>query len=198
MTDPNLQQLLDRAAISDVVHAYATGLDRRDWTLFRSIFLDSIEMDFRSVGLRAGRYDADEWVRDAARLFAGFAATQHTSTNHVHDVRGDEATCTSNMQAEHFVRVAADPSELGAVDADSRNPDSRNTNYGAEPAAEADRWTIGGYYTNELVRTVTGWKLAKVALIVTWQTGNPNVSRIAFQRGRALERGGEAGGVGAR
>ena len=36
MTDPNLQLLLDRAAISDVVHAYATGLDRRDWTLFRS------------------------------------------------------------------------------------------------------------------------------------------------------------------
>ncbi len=165
MSDPNLQQLLDRAAISDVVHVYATGLDRRDWKLFRSIFTDTIEMDFRSVGLRAGTYDADDWVRDAARLFAGFAATQHTSTNHVHNVRGDEATCTSNMQAEHFL---------------AREPDDGLTD-------GADRWTIGGYYTNELVRTGDGWKLAMVTLTVTWQSGNPEVSRIALLRGRAIE-----------
>ncbi len=179
MNDPNLQQLLDRVAISDVVNAYATGLDRRDWKQFRSIFLDVIEMDFRSVGLRVGSYAADEWVRDAARLFAGFAATQHTSTNHVHDVRGDDATCTSNMQAEHFVHA----------DADSPDPDSHPI-YARKPADEADRWTIGGYYTNELVRTTDGWKLAKVTLIVTWQTGNPDVSRIAFKRGRAIEASG--------
>ena len=165
MSDPNLQLLFDHAAISDVVHAYATGLDRRDWALYRSIFTDTIEMDFGSVGLRAGSYDADDWVRDAERLFAGFAATQHTSTNHVHDVRGDDATCTSNMQAEHFV---------------AREPDDGL-------AEGADRWTIGGYYTNELVRTAHGWKLAKVTLTVTWQTGNPEVSRIALQRGRAIE-----------
>ena len=165
MSDPNLQLLLDRAAISDVVHAYATGLDRRDWKLYRSIFTDKIEMDFGSVGLRVGPYDADDWVRDAARLFAGFAATQHTSTNHVHDVRGDEATCTSNMRADHF--VAREPND-GLADG-------------------ADRWTIGGYYTNELVRATDGWKLAKVTLNVTWQTGNREVSRIALRRGRAIE-----------
>ena len=98
-------------------------------------------------------------------LFAGFVATQHTSTNHVHEVRGDEATCTSNMQAEHFI---------------AREPGDRL-------ADGADRWTIGGYYTNELVRTADGWKLAKVALNVTWQTGNREVSRIALRRGRAIE-----------
>jgi hypothetical protein len=172
MTGANLQLLLDRAAISDVVNAYATGLDRRDWKLFRSIFLDQIEMDFGSVGLRVGHHDAAEWVRDAARLFAGFSATQHTSTNHVHDVRGDEATCTSNMQAEHFVASEPGPGE----------PESSR-----KPVDAADRWTIGGYYTNELVRTADGWKLAKVTLTVTWQTGNPDVSRIAFKRGRAIE-----------
>ena len=128
MTDAKLQLLLDREAISDVVNAYATGLDRHDWALFRSIFLDVIEMDFRSVGLRVGSYAADEWVRDAARLFAGFAATQHTSTNHVRDVRGDEATCTSNMQAEHFVVPEPD-----SHNPDSDNPDSHNQDYGKKP-----------------------------------------------------------------
>lgn len=166
MTTPNdLSALLDRAAISDVVHAYATGLDRREWELFRSIFTDTIEMDFRSVGLRVGTYDAQEWVRDAARLFKGFKATQHTSTNHVHELRGDEATCISNMQAEHFI---------------AREPDDELEN-------GADRWTIGGYYINELVRTINGWKLSRVTLNVTWQTGNVGVSRIASRRARALE-----------
>jgi hypothetical protein len=155
-----LQILLDRAAISDVLHAYATGLDRRDWGLYRSIFLDEIEMDFESVGIRAGIYKADDWVRDARTLFAGFTATQHTSTNHVHDIRGDEATCVSNMQAEHF--VALEPGD----------------------AAGAGRWTIGGYYVNDLSRTAAGWKLRRVKLTVTWSSGNADVPRLALRRGR--------------
>lgn len=165
--DDQVQLLIDRAAISDVVYAYATGLDRREWTVFRSIFTDTIEMDFQSIGLPAIRIDADEWVRDTKRLFAGFAATQHTSTNHTHDVRGDEATCTSNMQATHFV--------------------DRQPNDGLENGA--DCWTIGGYYIDELVRSAQGWKLAKVTLNITWQTGNRALSRIALRRGRALESG---------
>ena len=162
MTTLEVQDLIDRAAISDVVHAYATGLDRRDWALLRSIFTDSIEMDFQSVGLRATRVDADEWVRDVKRLFAGFEATQHTSTNHVHDLRGDEATCTSNMQATHFV--------------------AREPNDGLDSGA--DCWTIGGYYVNELVRSADGWKLAKITLNVTWQTGNRELSQIAQRHAR--------------
>ena len=164
MTEADLQLLLDRAAISDTVHAYATGLDRRDWKLYRSIFTDEIEMDFESVGIRAGTYDADKWVRDAQRLFRGFAATQHTSSNHVHEIRGDEATCISNMEAEHF--VASEP--------------------GGDDTPEGMRWTIGGYYENGLVRSPTGWKLSRVTLNVTWQQGNPRVSAIALKRGRAL------------
>ncbi len=159
----SLRLLLDRAAISDTVHAYATGLDRRDWALYRSIFTDEIEMDFRSVGMREGRYQADAWVRDARTLFAGFSATQHTSSNHVHEVRGDDARCTSNMQAEHFVAR-----ERGDGLADG-----------------ADRWTIGGWYDNRLLRTPAGWKLCAVTLHVTWSRGNPEVPRIALRRGRA-------------
>ena len=61
------------------------------------------------------------------------------------------------MQAEHF--VSQDDSQL--------------------------RWTIGGYYVSELVRTADGWKLCKVTLNVTWSTGNPEVAAIALKRGRA-------------
>lgn len=156
MSAADVQSLLDRVAISETVLGYATGLDRRDWELYRSIFADEIDMDFSSLGIPAGRVDADQWVEDAKLLFAGFEATQHLSANHVHDLRGDEATCVSYMQAEHFVREGAD----------------------------LQRWTIGGYYTNELRRTDRGWKLHEVTLTVTWQTGNRDVPRIARRIGR--------------
>ena len=49
MSDANaLQELIDRAAISDMVHAYATAVDTRDWELFRSLFVDPLLLDFSS------------------------------------------------------------------------------------------------------------------------------------------------------
>ena len=41
-----IADLLDRAAIADVIYAYAQGLDRRDWVLYRSIFDDAVDFDF--------------------------------------------------------------------------------------------------------------------------------------------------------
>ncbi len=154
--EQQLQLLVDRAEISDVVHRYATGLDTHDWTLLRSILTDEIEMDFSSIGMRPGPVRADEWVESARVLFAGFDATQHLSANHVHDTQGDEATCTSYMRAEHFVL------------------NSEGENY----------YTMGGYYTNRLVRTSAGWKLRQVTLTVTWNRGNRHVLRLAARRGR--------------
>ena len=71
------------STITDVVNRYATGLDRRDWPLLRSIFTDEIDMEYTSVGIKPGRYSADRWVRNSEVLFAGFGPTQHTLTNHV-------------------------------------------------------------------------------------------------------------------
>jgi len=151
-----LQLLVDRAAISDVLHRYATGLDTRDWALFRSIFTDEVDMDFSSIRMKGGRVRADDWVESARVQFAGFDATQHLSANHVHDIRGDEATCTSYMRAEHFVIT------------------NEGENY----------YTMGGYYTNRLVRTAQGWKLCAISLTVTWNRGNRHVLRLAQRRGR--------------
>lgn len=58
-----LEHLIDRARISDTVLAYATGIDRRDWALYRSIFADQVEIDFATwTGEPAHRWNADDWV----------------------------------------------------------------------------------------------------------------------------------------
>ena len=38
----------DYIEILETVYCYATGIDTRDWSLYRSIFLDEVEMDFLS------------------------------------------------------------------------------------------------------------------------------------------------------
>jgi len=154
----NLQTLLDRGAITDVVNRYATGLDRRDWKLLRSIFTDEIDMEYSSVGIKTGRYAADRWVRNSEVLFAGFGPTQHTLTNHAITVNGDAAHCDMYMRAEHFIEDLA-PSE--------------------------NRWTIGGYYKVDLTRFTDAWRIHAMGLYMTWQTGNRNLSAVAIERGRA-------------
>ena len=82
MEDARLQLLIDRAEISDVQLRYATGLDSRDWPLFRSCFADEIETDFTSVfGGEPRKVSADRWTEAARRSLSGLKATQHMITN---------------------------------------------------------------------------------------------------------------------
>ena len=87
MDNASLQLLLDRAEISDVQLRYATGVDMRDWKLFRSCFADEIEVDFTSVFAGGGprTVSGDQWTEAARRTVSGFtdnAAHDHQSRHH--------------------------------------------------------------------------------------------------------------------
>jgi hypothetical protein len=104
MPSAPLDRLLDRLAIGDVVHQYATAVDTRDWPLFRACFTDRPEFDLSSWnGVPAARIPADVWVEGVCAGLSGFDATQHVSANHVVDQSGDQAHCTSHMQARHVI-----------------------------------------------------------------------------------------------
>ena len=157
-----LQFLLDRAAISDVQLRYATGVDMRDWPLYRSCFTDEIDTDFSSVVDRPPQHmKADDWVEFARRTINGMKATQHMITNHVITIEGDEATCVAYVQARHHL-----PNETG----------------------DADQ-TMFGYYTNRFVRTPDDWKIRACKLTVTWNSGNWGIFELARKRFEEAERG---------
>jgi hypothetical protein len=143
----DLQALADRAAISDVVIAYATAVDRRDWALLRSLFTDRVFLDFRTFDPSLYRELAADEVVELARRLGAFDATQHISANHTHAIDGDRATCVSYMQAGHFLT----------------RPDGQYVCF------------LYGYYTTSLVRTAAGWKIDRYALTVTAQHGDPRV-----------------------
>jgi 3-phenylpropionate/cinnamic acid dioxygenase small subunit len=98
-----LQDLLDRARISDTILNYATGVDRRDWALYRSIFADEVEFDFEAwLGEPPRIWSADEWLASVRDTLAPFDATSHMLTNHVITLDGNEATLVAHMVALHY------------------------------------------------------------------------------------------------
>lgn len=142
----------DVAAISRLRYEYAFGIDTRDYTLFRSVFVDEVTMDFSSYsGRPAATLSADAWVASAAALFDSLDATQHSMTNPLVDIDsgGDMATQRMAMQAAHFL--------------------------------DGVEFTIGGWYLDHVVRTSDGWKIAAVTLNVTWQRGDSSIMQRTEQ-----------------
>jgi len=150
MTDQEkLQLLLDRAEISEVVYNYATGVDRKDEKLFRSIWADEITVD--GVGGQFGEskpatLSADRWAHIIIRRISKFAVTQHVLTNPKIEVDGDRARCVVYMQARHFVQ-------------------------GWQPGDPI--YDMGGYYTHNLIRTPQGWRIKSYCLHVMWHINPP-------------------------
>ncbi len=154
-----MQAIEDRLAITDVLSNYATGLDARDWTLWRSVFVEEVVFDLSSwSGQPARRLNADRVVRTQARIFAELSVTQHFFTNHRITVDGDQARCLAHMRAEHWIE---DGSPLPS------------------------RYTMFGYYDDKLTRTADGWKICEMQLNVTQTEGPRWVMDEASRRARA-------------
>jgi hypothetical protein len=161
-----VERLVDRQAIVDVVVQYATGVDRRDWPLYEACFTDPCEFDFSSWNQQpAATMRPKEWARKVRSVNANFDATQHLSTNYVVTFEtDDDATCVSDVHAQHWFSPQR-LTELG-------HP------------TEVPRWcTVGGFYTNSVVRTEREWRIRRCHLDVTWVTGDPSVFDIARSLG---------------
>lgn len=86
----------DRQDISGVLLRYATGIDRRDWTLFHTIFTEDCELDYGEIGAWKGADAVTEFMQQAHAL-AGH--TMHRLTNQVITVNGDEAQSRTYIDA---------------------------------------------------------------------------------------------------
>jgi hypothetical protein len=168
--DVDLTYLVERQGVVDTVVRYATGIDMRDWDAYRSCFTEICHFDFSSWNTTPGAdLPADQWVAAVRGVNGNFDATQHISSNHVVTFEAGSpssgrATCVSYMQAQHFFR-----------------PD---TMAGFGHAGAVNFCTLGGYYTNQLVRLDDGWRIANCRLTVTWETGDRSIFTLARNRKR--------------
>jgi SnoaL-like protein len=145
MESNKINELYDRTLISEVIYRYSTGVDTKNWDLFRTCFTDPVNADFTSTGVPAPRtFALDSWIRVVQKTLSPFRLTQHYNSNVTIKVNGDEATALVYLKARH----------LHADDPEGKK-----------------FWDVGGYYTDRLVRTPQGWKIASVKFTQTWTEG---------------------------
>ena len=89
----DLQTLIDRAEITDLLTRYARAVDRRDWDLFRTVFTPDARIDYTQVGGAAG--SLDEVVGFLSKVMPMFEVMQHLISNIEIDIDGDEAKVTA-------------------------------------------------------------------------------------------------------
>ena len=140
--DAAVLRLIDRQEIADLLARYTFGLDTRDWALVRSCFTETPA--FVHPG---GRIDGVEGIVDRARgALESLDASQHLLGNVVVEVEPDGGTARSicYFQAQH-VRAGT---------------------------PGGDTYVIAGSYTDTLVRTPDGWRIAERVQAYLWRDGN--------------------------
>lgn len=131
MDDARLQQLLDEKQIIDVMTAYTTALDTKDWDLLASCFTPDGDADFGNLA-GVGALDSPQAVVELCRgALRDLQATQHLQGNFVVDVDGNTARSSCYFQANHFL----------------------------EGAPGGNVFVVWGKYRDQFVRTRDGWKI---------------------------------------
>ena len=89
----DVQTLIDRAEITDLLTRYARAVDTKDWDLFRGVFTADARIDYTQVGGVAG--DLDTVVGFLSAVIPMFEAMQHLISNVDIAIDGDEAKVTA-------------------------------------------------------------------------------------------------------
>jgi 3-phenylpropionate/cinnamic acid dioxygenase small subunit len=95
MTPPALDPDVHRA-VNDVLVRYATGIDRRDWDLFRTCFTEDCEADYGEIGVWHGADEITGWMRES---HAPAGNTMHRITNEVVTSTAGGVTARSYVDA---------------------------------------------------------------------------------------------------
>ena len=87
MSESTEVQRRARQDIADVLVRYASGIDGRQWELFRSCFTDDCDADYGDVGAWKG---ADEITTFMREMHEPLGPTLHRITNQTVEFRGDD------------------------------------------------------------------------------------------------------------
>lgn len=136
-----IEELTAKQAITELHYKYAQGIDKKDWTTFRSIVNERVYGDFSKWGMGApGELSADQMTGMVQGLFSKEGlVTQHYMTNFLIDVEGDQAHGEVYVFARH---------KLGD-----------------------EVMNLNAYYICDYVKTETGWKISSIEMIPRWDEG---------------------------
>lgn len=100
----------DRQDISDLLVRYASGIDRRDWPLFRTVFTDDCQLDYGEIGSWNG---VDAVVDFMERVHALAGHTMHRLSNIAITLHGD--TADARTYIDGLIMAADNRSGVNAI-----------------------------------------------------------------------------------
>jgi hypothetical protein len=127
------RQIGDHVEITQVLARYASAIDRRDFDLLREVFTPDASIDYAvEGGTKLSLPEMIEWLRGALRMFR---VTQHALAMPIIDLDGDSARSVTYVTATHVQSPLDGSGDVYAV--------------------------LHGAYTDRLVRTAAGWRIAE-------------------------------------
>lgn len=158
---------MELQGVPDVVFAYASGIDERNWDRYRNCFTDRCWFDFSSfMGTPASEMTADDWVARVRSVNGKFDATQHQMTNLTMAATGsDSADVRVELRAQHWFSTQS-MAVFGRGD-------------------DVNWCELGGHYNGSLVWHDDAWRITRWRLTVRWRLGNMGVFTLAMARDTA-------------
>jgi uncharacterized protein (TIGR02246 family) len=103
----NHGELADRLAISDLIHTYAQGVDRKDVDRVAGLFCEDGELVvFTEPGTDAWRrIKGRAAIRESLSDLERYRATFHVIGNHTAVVEGESATAETGCVAHHITEM---------------------------------------------------------------------------------------------
>ena len=143
-----LQQLDDRAKVTDLVYRLGVDLDEGRFEEMHELLVEDATV--RTPGGQAeGR---DSVIAQAQRNHRPGQRFQHVTTNVLVDLDGDRANVRANLVV-HIAIPGDAPASAGA------------------PAPQ-QQCAIGEVYNFEVVRTRDGWRFVRIATSPLWMSGS--------------------------
>ncbi len=149
----SVRELLDRAAITELIYTVARAMDARDWDLLASCYTPEAVGDYSNATV-----DGREAIIAGAKGFLDpFDATQHLVGNVQITVGADTGTETgteTDTATAHATFIA------------------QHVRAGATGGGH---YILGGDYDDNLRRTDEGWKITRRRIRGIWGDGDPSV-----------------------
>ncbi len=140
----DMQKISDRLAIQELVVAYATAVDNRNFDALDDVFVEEAYIDLTAFGGSAGKLaDMKEWLTQS---MAPISASQHLMGNPEIHLDGDRAT--GRIMCYNALLLPVEDREPTVT-------------------------LLGMWYIDEYVRTPGGWRIVKRGQQRSWAHGLP-------------------------
>jgi SnoaL-like protein len=146
-----------RDEVCAIKYSYALAIDLHDWTSYRELLTDTIEIDFTSLGGVKAQFMADRWTDIVRTQSEAFDGTQHLISNIlVDEIEDDRLRLRSYVHATH------------TLSGDERN----------------EEFIFCGLYDDHLVHRNNEWLISSLTLHQMATVGDPTLMTKAVEMRR--------------